>query len=195
MKKYYRMIDPLCWESWEEKKVKNIPADSITKDIETCRNTLSLWELCPDEAVLAIISSSEEIKPINILAIDEKMFRNKKIDVKKAEKQGKSKFKELNKHHYDTQNMTYKKLGGFSEIILKSLKSRENLKEYTYNQVKEILKKGIKNKEKEKDVKLRDKMIINHGEELELSEEYIEEIKRKQVSKCPIKQYFIKIPV
>jgi hypothetical protein len=115
--------------------------------MRTKNNTLSVWEIPSeehiDEAVLAIISSSDHLETIHIAVIDKHNLIQQGILCTSVE--ASTPVKDLNNTHYDLSELTYDKLGIIADHISDGFKQNKIL-EYRRRELKLILTEAIENK-------------------------------------------------
>lgn len=124
----------------------DIPSDTITKDLKSTTNTLSVWEVLNvssiDEAVLAIVSSGDRIDTIDIVWIPKNELVSKKIDC--ISTPGATPITSLINNHVDLSNLTYFKIGLFAESIMNNISS-SNIKRYNKSALKKLFNSSIQN--------------------------------------------------
>jgi hypothetical protein len=141
-----RKIDGAKWNRFDESKgTEAVPADLITKDLKTNKNTLSLWladsESCIEDVILALVSSYKSIDTIDIIKINRKFIDEKELSLKQTK--GSTAYSIYINNHYDLIDLTYKSLGCFVKLILENKATIER-KRAPY--IKSILKDGIDKK-------------------------------------------------
>lgn len=166
MPNYIRIINRPYWPKEDEINIgvdiQNIEARTITQDLKTKDNTLSLWYVSnEDDAVLAIVSCAQKIEDIHTLKINDDIIENSGLEIEN--KLGKTIVEDLNEFHFNIKNLTYKKLADVSNIIIESLKNEKNFKSYTRDDIIRILRKAIEEgriKEKSLAPRIREQIKI-----------------------------------
>ena len=148
MTNYIRVINPAYWPDEDEINneidINNLGANTITQELRTKDNTLSLWAVeDPQDVVLAMISNASRIDDMCTLKIDDHILSNSNLEV--VNESANSRIKDLNDFHYNIKNLTYKKLADVSKVIIEALKKEENLEIFTKNDIIIILKNAITN--------------------------------------------------
>lgn len=149
MPNYIRVINRAYWPDEEEitrgYNIDNLGANTITQDLRTKDNTLSLWAVeNTQDVVLAMVSNATKIDDICTLKIDDGIINDSGLEVKNEV--GNSRIKDLNEFHYNIKNLTYKKLADVSKVIIEALKNEDNLETFTKKSIIKILKKAIDDK-------------------------------------------------
>lgn len=146
MPNYIRIINRALWPKTEEIKqgfdVDNLEAKTVTKEFRNSDNTLSLWAVeNEDDAVLAMITKSEKIYDMWTLRISDSAIKNSNLEIKNEASY--PNVSGIGKFHYNIKNLTYKSLADVSQVIIEALKDEKNLKEYTKNDILNILNDAI----------------------------------------------------
>lgn len=146
MPNYIRVINRAYWPGEEEINIgvdiNNLGANTITQELRTKDNTLSLWAVDnPEDVVLAMVSNASRIDDMCTLKIDDHILSNSNLEV--INESGHSRIEDLNEFHYNIKNLTYKKLADVSAVIIEALKNEENLEIFTKNDIIKILRKAI----------------------------------------------------
>lgn len=146
MPNYIRVINRAYWPDDDDiikgYDINNLGANTITQELRTKDNTLSLWAVDnTEDVVLAMVSNATKIDDMCTLRIDDEIIENNNLEVKNES--GNSRIQDLNEFHYNIKNLTYKKLADVSKVILEALKSEGNLETFTKKDIIKILKKAI----------------------------------------------------
>ena len=146
MPNYVRIINRALWPKTDDIMhgfdVDKLEAKTITKEFRNNDNTLSLWAVeNVDDAVLAMITSANKIDDMWTLKISDSIIENSKLEVKNEATH--PNVKGIGQFHYNIKNLTYKSLADVSNVIIEALKNEENLREYTKNDIQEILDDAI----------------------------------------------------
>jgi hypothetical protein len=84
MSLFIRKIDKGRWLQKDIPLDEDVPADAITKDMKTDRNTLSVWEVSGadniDEAVLAIVSGGQHLDTIDVVPMNTEHLEENQVD-------------------------------------------------------------------------------------------------------------------
>lgn len=145
-----RMLERQKWEKLKESKedIFTTPADTITSELRTKSNTLSLWLIKSlDElsgAVLALAVGRNRITRLDILLLDEDDFEKKGLSIVNSPDSGLSPYTGYNQFHYDLTDMDYEKLGLFSEIIIEKVDDGSKCIRFDKAKIGELLYEGYK---------------------------------------------------
>lgn len=122
----------------------DIPADTITGDLKSTRNTLSVWEVQQEndlkQAVLALASAGDRLDTIDIVWIPKDEIQDKNIDCDYTP--GLTPIKSLQNTHIDLSDMNYRKLGLLAESIINNI-SIQRIKRYTKGDLKRLFNTAI----------------------------------------------------
>ena len=127
--------------------INTIPADVITSELRTQKNTLSFWRIETlddlEKAALALAASSKstKIETIDIVYIPEDEFQSAKLET--CITPGDTVVPDLAGLHRDLSSLNYSALGVISSIIHANMK-HENAKRYTKKAVKALLVKAFR---------------------------------------------------
>jgi hypothetical protein len=137
-----RKIDGPKWKRCDYAKgVDAVPADLITKDLQTNSNTLSLWyadsESCIDDVILALASRRNAINIIDIIKIERESVKE---DLELTPSEGSTAYVTYKDKHYNLINLTYNSIGLFAALILENKNAVERIK---VQRIKSILKNGL----------------------------------------------------
>lgn len=132
---------------WPEEvlPVESMPADVISSELRTQKNTLSFWrietldELEKAALALSVSSKSTSIETIDMVYISEEEITNSQIAVECSP--GDTVIPDLAGLHRDLCALNYRTLGVVSSIINHNMK-QNHAKRFTKKQVKEFLKKA-----------------------------------------------------
>jgi hypothetical protein len=118
-----------------------VPADLITKDLQTNSNALSLWyadsDSCIDDVILALASCRNVINIIDIIKIDKESVKR---DLKLTLSEGSTAYTNYKNKHYNLTELTYKSMGIFITLILKNKDAIERIR---VQRIKSILRNGL----------------------------------------------------
>ena len=124
--------------------VNQLQADTISGDLKTQKNTLSTWEIedidSLEEAVLALVSGSDKIDTMHVIAIRFDDALNNQLKIVSTE--GNTPISELRGIHRDIADLNYKALGTFAKLVIVALKENR-VKTFAVKELREILKKAI----------------------------------------------------
>ena len=164
-----RKIKPSLWPDWEHTRINNIfelSADTITNDLKTTDNTLSLWEIesldeMKDIAV-AMATTRDEIQDFLIIAIPknsiEKIIKIENNDL------GQTAFFKYKNNHYDMVAMTFYEINEFASLICETLKDKTQTYNFIFHDdlqyIKEIYNAGLLDKEYINNKKKLNKYIV-----------------------------------
>lgn len=146
MPNYIRVINRAYWpEDGDINKginIEDLGANTITQELKTKDNTLSLWAVDnTEDVVLAMVSNANRIDDMYTLRIEDEILEGSDLEI--INEHGNSKIKDLNKFHYNIINLNYKKLADVSKVIIEALKKDDNLEMYLKKDIIQILKKAI----------------------------------------------------
>lgn len=143
---FARKIARAKWEKASEEcssleNIDNFPADTLTADLRTKDNTLSIWHVAnTDEAVLAMMATENaSLETIHILYINE--IENLPI----VDFDGDTYVEDLVKQHKNIHSLNYKSIGTLAKIFLSAYKNNQ-YKTYKASEIKQILHSAITNK-------------------------------------------------
>jgi len=123
-----------------------LSADTITQDLKTVGNCLSVWRVdtsdAIDQAVLALAANFDHINKVEVVVIAEESLQNRRIAIEPN--QGNTPVPHLVHTHRDLSQLTYAQLGFVAQSIIESL---PNTKYYTQNQIKTLLREAISTKQ------------------------------------------------
>lgn len=146
MPNYIRVINRPYWPS--EEKINNgidiqkLEARTITQDLRTKDNTLSIWCIDnPEDAVLAMVLNANKIEDMFTLKIDEELLINNNLEFKNET--GSTQLTDINQFHYNIKNITYKSLADVSKVIIEALKNDDNLNSYSQKDIIEMINKAL----------------------------------------------------
>lgn len=138
---FSRKISRAKWEKALEVCKDNIdsfPADTLTSDMRTTGNTLSIW--CVDnleDTVLAMMANDNaRLERIDIL------YMNSLKNLETMKTEGNTKVKELIDKHIDLVNLNYKSIGEAAKLFLTAYKEK-SYKSYKKTEIKNILLRAI----------------------------------------------------
>lgn len=140
-----RMLEKQKWAVVVDfdKDYKKTPADTITKELKTDSNNLSLWKIQSDsellDAILAIAVSRNEIARLDIVIFDDAEFANKGLNVKNTPENGLCPIESFNQFHYDLENLDYEKLGLFSSMIIDKIEDETKCIRYGRGSIKRMV--------------------------------------------------------
>jgi hypothetical protein len=144
-----RMLEKQKWEKVNLIELGHIktPADTITSDLKTASNTLSLWlvENMKDipKGVLALAVSRNKITRLDVMIFEDHELTEKGLLFKNTPENGHCPIEVFNDNHFDLTEMDYEKIGKFSELIISKLDDKEKCIRFDKNQINEILYDGF----------------------------------------------------
>lgn len=103
--------------------VDHIPADTITADLRTSQNTLSLWRIDNLDQIedaflaLATVSKATTIEKIDVAIIDEEELKSVGLNDDIDTQDGDTALVEMVKQHRNLSNVNHLKLGCIAQII------------------------------------------------------------------------------
>lgn len=122
----------------------DIPADTITSDLKSTSNTLSVWEVEQEtdltQAVIALVAAGDRLDTIDIVWMPKDEIDTKKINCDYT--LGLTRIESLRKTHIDLSGMNYFKIGLFAESIISNI-AAQRIKRYTKGELKKLLNKAI----------------------------------------------------
>ena len=115
-----RKVENIAEWSNKSDDEQDLPADTLTHELKTTSNTLSLWEISDltqlDDIAIAIATTRDEIKDF-FLVYFEKDEIEKNFDLINQKNES-TPFEDYQDKHYDIQNLKVKDLCGFAKKIL-----------------------------------------------------------------------------
>lgn len=150
MKLLIRMLEKQKWEKVNliELGHTKTPADTITSELRTSSNTLSLWFINSMEelvkGVLALSVARNKITRLDVMILEEQELIENDLVVKNTPENGHSPYEEFNDNHYDLIELDYEKLGNFSRLIIANLNIQGKCIRFDKAQVSDILYQGYK---------------------------------------------------
>jgi hypothetical protein len=140
-----RMIEKQKWEKVDLVQLgyKKTPGDTITTELKTSANTLSLWfvdnvsELF--KAVLALAVGRNKITRLDIMIFEEYDLVQNGLIVENTPENGHCPIEEYNDFHYDIINLDFEKLGKISELIISNLNLTEKCIRFDKSKISDIL--------------------------------------------------------
>ncbi len=145
MPNYIRIINRPRWpvDVTKDVDIKKLSASTITMELRTIDNDLSLWAV-EDDAVLAMVTNAEKFQAMWTLRISEDIMRKNKLEIKN-DVSNKTNVKGIGEFHYNIKNLTYQSLADVAKAIIEALKKEdENLKNYSKEEVQKVLENAIK---------------------------------------------------
>lgn len=143
MVSYIRKIDYGKWKrNSGVQNYKELSADVITNCLKTSQNTLSLWQFNSDDektdALLAIVSGLEHLDTIDVIVIEGVDLNGFSL----LKTKGRTPFIDFKNNHFDLNNLNYRLLGNFSEIVHKAVESNKVIR-ITRGKAKGLIKDAI----------------------------------------------------
>ena len=152
-----RRINRAKWEQvLNEDDASDSSADAITNCLKTTNNDLSVWKIDTidglENAILALITGRQQSKlsKLHYVLLDEKVVLEKGLLLIDSE-EGDTAVSSLRSTHRNISKLTYHKLGIIKDLITNHLKEQEETF-FTKTQLKDILKKAIKEKKINKEL-------------------------------------------
>lgn len=148
---FVRMLEKQKWENNNlvDLGYNETPADTITGDLRTVSNKLSLWLIDSldvlNDAILALALMRNKLTRLDIIMIDRIKIEQKGLEVLNTPENGKTPLINFDEYHYDVINLTYDKLGIFSQIIIDDVTNEEKCLRYTKGEISELLFEGYMN--------------------------------------------------
>ena len=146
-----RMLEKQKWEKINlvELGYNKTPADTLTGDLKTVSNSLSLWSIETldklNDAVLALALMRNQLTRLDVIVIEKDKIVSKDLEILNTHTNGKTPYIGFEKYHYDLINLNYEKLGVFSQIVIDNIADEEKCIRYPKNQVSTLLYEGFKN--------------------------------------------------
>lgn len=146
-----RMIEKQKWEKVNlmELGYNKTPADTITSDLKTSSNTLSLWliDSINDlvKGVLALAVVRNKITRLDVMIFEEHELVQNGLLFKCTPENGHCPVEEFNRNHFDIINMDYEKLGKLSDLIIANLSNEKKCLRFDKAQISNILYDGFIN--------------------------------------------------
>lgn len=142
---FSRKISRAKWEKALEAcnnmpDISSFPADTLTSDMRTSGNTLSVWDVeNQEDAVLAMMTNNNSrIERVDILYLDD--LRG--VNIKSSK--GNTAVADLIERHKDIEQLNYDSLGIVAGIFLDAYR-RQSFRSFTKKEIKNILQKAIDN--------------------------------------------------
>lgn len=140
-----RKINRAKWVQNDISKGAEVSADAVTHCMKTSGNTLSTWKIDSieevEEAVLAIAAAQDHLDTFHVVCLDNKYLVDNGISTDSSP--GITPVKELIDSHVDLCELTYRGLGVIADQTRQAFVNKSVL-EYRFRQLKELLKKAIK---------------------------------------------------
>lgn len=133
------------------KCVDYIPADTITSDLRTSQNTLSLWRIENmsqiEDAFLALATTSKltAIDKIDVAIIDEEELKAVGLNEYVDNIDGDTALIEMVKKHWNLSNVDHRKLGSIANIINRASLSTSGHMRRTKSSMDSSIIKAYKN--------------------------------------------------
>lgn len=139
-----RKITRIKWLGEIKDNPFDIPADTITSELRSMHNTLSVWEIKQEEsieqAVIALATAGDRLDTIDVVWIPKNELQKKQIEC--VGTPGNTPIKDLQDTHIDLSNMNYFKIGLFAESIINNI-AAQRIKRYTTKNLRRIFKAAI----------------------------------------------------
>jgi len=148
---FVRMIERQKWEkvNLSELGYAKTPSDTITSELRTHSNTLSLWFIeninLLSNAILAIALMRNKITRLDIIILDADEITSKDLKIVHSPQNGFSPFDDFNNFHYDIVEMDYEKLGVFSDLVISNIENKTKCFRYNKGDIGKILNEGYQN--------------------------------------------------
>ncbi|MBF0475703.1 MAG: hypothetical protein HQK59_07690 [Deltaproteobacteria bacterium] len=141
-----RKITKAKWMQGDIFNDADISADAVTNCLKTTQNALSTWQISSEdelpEAVLAIVSNSDNCDKIDVVCLDRDSLESQGIRLEQS--QGITPVEELKNRHVDISGLTYRSLGTVANEIAQEIRQKRDVK-YTKNDIKKLLGDAIAN--------------------------------------------------
>ncbi len=122
----------------------NIKADTITKDLRTSSNNLSLWRIESLEdmpqAVIALTANFDHLQGIDMVAIDEMDLRSRGLSI--GQSPSGTPVVDLRDTHRNVTDLTLEKLSAFALCVFSAVDAGQ-VRSYSAKQVKGMLNEAI----------------------------------------------------
>ncbi|MBR4908838.1 MAG: hypothetical protein IKZ43_07495 [Acidaminococcaceae bacterium] len=149
---FSRKIARAKWEKAKElcgnpDNIDSFPADTLTADLRTSENTLSIWCVEDlDDVVLAMMSNEQsKLETISILYFEDIN------ELKTHDTPGNTKIEELKSKHKDIYDLNYKELGTVAKKFLKAYVNNK-YKTYYKKDIQKVLNDSIRKKRVDKTI-------------------------------------------
>lgn len=154
---FIRMIAASKWLKCKEAKIADIMdayADTITSELRTTSNTLSLWKTDSlDEEdlkkiYLALSLGRDKATRLELVIIDENLLDEYGLEYSCSPEATNTPYTSAKQQHFDLIGLNYKTLGNFGDCILQSLENQEiSLKKINKPELVNLWVESYKNKE------------------------------------------------
>ncbi|MGR9544827.1 hypothetical protein [Priestia megaterium] len=143
-------------QKWQKEELSDTghpktPADTITSDLRTRYNTLSLWRIENREeltkAVLALAVGRNQITRLDVMILDQVEYEKIDLTIKHTPENGHTPLENFHENHYDLIDMDYQKLGLLSQLIIDNVNEPEKCIRFEKPKVAEILYDAYINQE------------------------------------------------
>lgn len=127
--------------------LRDILADTLTGDLKTNRNCISLWEIVDEseieKAVLALTSGSKQtdFSTIHVVMLMPEQLASAGLEIEPSE--GDTAISGLRNLHRDITNLRYSTLGVLSNCIIDSI-IEERVKTFTRLHVRELFRSALR---------------------------------------------------
>lgn len=148
---FVRMLEKQKWEkvNLTELGYNKTPADTITGDLRTVSNNLSLWSIETidklNDAILALAVMRNKLTRLDVLVIEKSKIEEKGLELLNSPENGKTPLIGFEEFHYDLVNLDYNKLGEFSQIIIDNITDESRCIRFPKGEVSELLYDGFQN--------------------------------------------------
>lgn len=145
-----RMLERQKWENCSNVNDGhlNTPADTITADLKTRSNTLSLWSIDKledlSEAVLALAVGRNKITRLDVMILEETTLQAAGLEVKNTPENGHTPVTGFEKSHYDIVELNFEKLGELSKVIIDNIQDTSKCIRFSKGRVSEVLHEGYR---------------------------------------------------
>lgn len=131
---FIRMVGSAKWLKCKDDKIKDImdaSADTITSDLRTQLDTLSIWrvETLSDEEInkilLALSLSRDSLTRLDIVIIEDQLLDGYGLEYHAAPETADTPYISVKQQHFDLIGLNYKQLGNFGNCILNTLENQD----------------------------------------------------------------------
>ncbi len=132
---YVRKVELVRWEDF--KNFKDLPAETIVKDLRANNNELSVWEIDSlnelEDVAIAFATCGDKKITVELVAIEQEKVRGK-LEVSKSP--SKTPYIRFKAKHCNICNLTFETLGKFAQMILDSKEDSKLCCEVDFNTIK-----------------------------------------------------------
>ena len=147
---FVRMLEKQKWDNPDlmELGFERIPADTITGDLRTKSNNLSLWSIekrdMLTDTVLALAIMRNKLTRLDIIILEKSEIDTNELKYENTPKNSNTPLFNFDKNHYDLVNLDYNSLGRFSDIIIKNVGNKEMCIRYSKSTILKMVVDGFK---------------------------------------------------